>query len=58
MNDVATVSEHTFAILFADNTNMFIYGESVQVLQEKINAEMEKGFEWVVINKLSLNIGP
>ena len=56
VNDLATVSEHIFSILFADDTNMFMCGKNVQLLEEKFNAEMGKVFEWIQINKLSLNI--
>ena len=55
LNDLATVSEHIFSILFADDTNMFMCGKNVQLLDEKFIAEMGKGFGWIQINKLSLN---
>ena len=47
VNDLATVSEHIFSILFADDTNMFMCGKNVQLLEEKFNAEMGKVFEWI-----------
>ena len=34
VNDLATVSEHIFSILFADDTNMFMCGKNVQLLEE------------------------
>ena len=56
VNDQATVSEHIFSMLFADDANMFMCGKNVQLLEEKFNAEMGKVFEWIQIDKLSLNI--
>ena len=51
VNDLATVFEHKFSIMFADDTNMFMCSKNVQVLEEKNNAEMGKVFEWIQINK-------
>ena len=56
VNDLATVSEYIFSILFADDTNMFMSDKDPQVLEQKFNSELQKIFEWIQTNKLSLNI--
>ena len=56
VNDLATVSEYIFSILFADDTNMFMSGKNMQELEQKFNSEMIKVFQWIETNKLSLNI--
>ena len=56
VNDLATVSDYIFSILFADDTNMFMSGKNIQELEQKFNSEMVKVFQWIETNKLSLNI--
>ena len=56
INDLATVSEACFSILFADDLNMFISGKDVQALSEKLNSDMENIRQWLCCNKLSLNV--
>ena len=41
INDLATVSEACFSILFADDSNTFISGKDVQAMSEKLNSEIE-----------------
>ena len=56
INDLATVSEACFSILFADDSNMFISGKDVQAMSEKLNSDMENIRQWLCCNKLSLNV--
>ena len=56
INDLASVSEACFSILFADNSNMFISGKDVEVMSEKLNSDMENIRQWLCCNKLSLNV--
>ena len=56
INDLASVSEACFSILFADDSNMFISGKDVQVMSEKLNSDMENIRQWLCCNKLSLNV--
>ena len=46
----------TNPILFADDTNLFINGKDVFVLQDMLNKELANISEWLKVNKLSLNI--
>jgi len=56
INDLATVSD-LYAIMFADDTNLFIQGRDLDVLENKVNTELEKIISWLYANKLSLNVG-
>ena len=56
INDLPTVSEACLNILFADDTNMFITGNDVDNMCDKLNSDLSKVQEWLCCNKLSLNI--
>ena len=56
INDLASVSKACFSILFADDSNIFISGKDVQVMNEKLNSDMENIRQWLCCNKLSLNV--
>jgi hypothetical protein len=56
INDMASVSEKMFTILFADDTNIFVNGKDVNTLIENMNLELVKITQWLSANKLSLNI--
>ena len=45
-----------FSILFADDTNVFVTGKNINTLIDTMNNELKKLYEWMCINKLSLNI--
>jgi hypothetical protein len=55
INDLSSVSEF-FAILFADDTNLFMHGSNIYDLETKANIEIAKVENWLNVNKLSLNI--
>ena len=56
INDIANVSNLFFAILFADDTNLFINGKNVNNLIESINQNLKKLVIWLKLNRLSLNV--
>ena len=56
INDLATVTNACFPILFADDTNVFITGKSMEEMCTKMNDELEKIQGWLNCNKLSLNV--
>ena len=55
INDLSTVSESCFSILFADDASMFITGKDIQDMCHKLNEDLTKKQEWLSCNKLSLN---
>jgi len=56
INDLSFVSNLMDAILFADDTNLFLQDTSLTVLETKVNLELEKISAWFKVNKLSLNL--
>ena len=56
LNDLSSVSEACFSILFADDTNMFITGNDVNCMCDKLNSDLARIQEWLYCNKLSLNV--
>ena len=55
INDIVHVSKSLFPILFADDTNIFIQGKSLNETINTLNMEMDKLVHWLNANKLSLN---
>ena len=43
-------------ILFADDTNLFINGDDLLGIAQVFNTELENIFNWLKVNKLSLNV--
>lgn len=56
VNDIVNVSPDLLPILFADDTNIFISGQSIDGVIDTMNDEIVKLLEWTIANKLSLNI--
>jgi hypothetical protein len=56
VNDIVNVSRDLFLIIFADDTNIFVQGKSLDSMIELINCELANIYEWLKANRLSLNI--
>ena len=56
INDIATISEHLYSIIFADDSNVFISGNELNSMCDLINLELAQLAAWLKANKLSLNI--
>ena len=56
INDLYSVSNYCFSILFADDTNLFIRGKEIEIMCDRLNDDLEKIREWLCCNKLSLNV--
>ena len=55
-DDLSSVSETCFSILFADDTSMFITGRNVYELCNQLNVDLFRVHEWLHCNKLYLNV--
>ena len=57
-NKVTTtnVSDILFAIMFADDTSMFINGDGLKAKETQLNSELKEVSIWLQMNKLSLNV--
>ena len=56
INDLSSVCKHTFPILFADDTNLFLSGKDGSSLSQKMTSELAQISDRLKANKLSLNI--
>ena len=56
INDLPNISDKLEFFLFADDTNIYFEHESLNKLEKIINLELKKLSNWLIINRLSLNI--
>ena len=56
MNDFSKSSELLFAILYADDTDIFLEGNSYNKCISELNTELLKIESWLVANRLTLNV--
>ena len=56
VNDLSTASHNLFSILFADDTSVFMKGESINEVIHMLNIELHKITVWLESNKLTLNV--
>ena len=56
INDIVNVSSRLLPIIFADDTNVFMTGKSVQEITEQMNLELQNILIWLNTNRLSLNV--
>ena len=47
INDLTSVSEFCFSVLFADDTNMFITGKDMDILCHQLNEDLRNIQEWL-----------
>ena len=52
---IPNVSEKLFAILFADDTSVFLEDKNLAEITNTLNAELAKLTVWLSANKLTLN---
>ena len=56
INDFSRASDLLFSILFADDTSVFIEGQSYTGVIETLNKELKNIVSWLNSNKLTLNV--
>ena len=56
INDLVYVSRELYFVLFADDTNVFMSGNDINEIVDKMNIELISVVEWLKANRLSLNI--
>ena len=54
--DLSAVSQITFPIMYADDTNIFIRGKDLPKMEHNLNIEIQNISQWLKANKPSLNI--
>ena len=55
-NDLKNVSHLLDLIMFADDTNLFLTREDISYLFETPNFPLKRINQWLISNKLSLNV--
>ena len=55
-NDFSRASSLLFTIMFADDTSVFIEGQSYENVYKVVNEELKKCDNWIKANKLTLNV--
>ena len=55
INDLYYACQKSELVLFADDTNLFLFGESCDNLFDKCNVELSNIHRWFVLNKLTIN---
>ena len=56
INDLPNISNSFKPVLFADDTNLIFSDKSITALKTNIQRNLNKLFDWLNINKLSLNV--
>ena len=56
INDLNNSTSNLSTILFADDTNLFCSGKDLEELELLINEELAHVQEWLMLNKLTLNV--
>ena len=56
VNDLPNCLSFSNASLFADDTNLTTSDISFEVVQSRLNEDLEKVYRWLLANKLTLNI--
>jgi len=56
VNDIRKAIPNKVIKLFADDTNLFVFGGSFSVVNQKANECLNELYRWFIANKLSLNI--
>ena len=56
INDLNDVSNRLQSIMFADDTNLFQTGKTLDEVEKQLNCELVKIDEWFIANLLSLNV--
>ena len=56
INDICNVSSIAKLVLFADDTNLFFSGRDPVHLNNLVNEEIPKFSQWLMTNKLTLNV--
>ena len=56
INDIQNCSDKLNFYLFADDTNILYADKNLSVLEQTVNTELHKLYNWLTSNKLTLNI--
>ena len=52
VNDIQNVTHHSFPILFADDSNLFVTGKDLEIIEKKANEDLCNIVDWLYANTL------
>ena len=52
---LSKASDRLFSILYADDTSVFIQGDSIEQIKNSLNMELAKGTTWLTSTMLTIN---
>ena len=56
VNDIQNITHHSFPLLFADDSNLFVTGKDLEIIEKKAKEDLCNIVDWLYANELSLNI--
>ena len=56
INELPDVVEHSHVSLYADDTVLYYFSDTIDDLEEKVNADLQKVGDWLKDHQLKLNI--
>ena len=56
INDLALICKHTMLLFFAEDSNLYLEGNNLNTIQDKLNEQLENISTWLKVSILSLNI--
>ena len=56
VNDICSSSKTLKFYLFTDDTNIFLSNKNLKSLENTMNIELNKVYQWLISNKLTLNL--
>ena len=56
INDLHQISENMCPTMFADDTSFFVSRPHLDEIMDTTNAELDKVYQWLIQNRLSLNV--
>ena len=56
VNDIFNISNVLFSVLYADDTCIYLRGSDITALLGLLNVELKLLYEWLNVNKLTLNV--
>jgi len=56
INDLPNISKKLKIFLFADDTNIYLESDNLKTLETDMNIELVTLFDWLCVNRLSLNL--
>ena len=57
INELPNCLDKPVPVMYADDTNITTSGETIKELEDMLNCELNKVHNWLLVNKLTVNVG-